>query len=104
VKNFAVWWEPVYDTYIDNEVIEYGKENGEGNFYQTAPRIRDWEEFKKTIIKFENGELRGNPISRIKGKLIEEHNSQLLQKSSSNKGCLILLSIFIFVLVVGITL
>jgi hypothetical protein len=93
-KQFAVWWEPIPDPQIDSELIEYGKMFGQGNFYQTAPRIRDWEEFKETIRKFETGILRANPIR------ISQQQQQAFQgamrnmardikkKNRQNSGCL----------------
>lgn len=49
VKQFAVWWEPVYDPQIDEMTVGFSKMLGHGNYYETAPRISDWEEFKETI-------------------------------------------------------
>ncbi len=56
---FAVWYEPYHDEAIDQDVEEYKKHMGPNSFYATAPRIKDWEEFKKKIIEFENGESKG---------------------------------------------
>ncbi|MCL5030093.1 MAG: hypothetical protein M1480_13855 [Bacteroidetes bacterium] len=62
-KNFAVWWEPYYDPQIDKEnelLIKMGRGK---NFLSEAPRIRDWQEFKNTIMKYESGELKGIPFT-----------------------------------------
>lgn len=59
VKKFAVWWEPMYDSEIDEMIAGFRSMMGPGNFYETAPRITDWEEFKATINKYYSGELRG---------------------------------------------
>jgi len=58
---FAVWWEPYYDPQIDEDSKGYNKLMGQGNYLAAAPRIKDWGEFKRTIIKFESGILKGNP-------------------------------------------
>lgn len=58
---FAVWWESHYDPQIEQDIQGYSRMMGQGNYLATAPRIKDWEEFKQTIIKFENGILKGNP-------------------------------------------
>lgn len=58
-KKFAVWWEPMYDSEIDEMTAGFRSMMGPGNYYETAPRITDWEEFKATINKYYSGELRG---------------------------------------------
>lgn len=58
---FAVWWEPVHDPQIDRDKADYEQLLGPNNYLAAAPRVKDWEEFKATIIQFENGELKGNP-------------------------------------------
>ncbi len=58
---FAVWWEPHYDPQIDEDSKGYSKMLGQGNYLSTAPRIKEWTEFKQTILKFENGTSKGNP-------------------------------------------
>lgn len=60
-QHFAVWWEPEYDPQIDKDSAGYAGMLGEGNYLATAPRIRAWDEFKETILKFERGELKGKP-------------------------------------------
>jgi len=62
-KNFAVWWEPYYDPQIDEEVAVFKKLGRGINFYSEAPRIKDWQEFKNIIIKYEVGELKGIPFT-----------------------------------------
>ena len=81
VKNFAVWWEPYYDSGIDSDTAGYRNIFGENSYYATAPRIADWSEFKETINKYYRGELVGGPITKM--------NFQGMGKSQSkNKGCL----------------
>jgi Zn ribbon nucleic-acid-binding protein len=72
-QHFAVWWEPEYDAQIDSDSAGYAKMLGEGNYLATAPRIKSWSEFKNTILKFENGELKGKP-----GTIGKEMNDQML--------------------------
>lgn len=51
--DFAVWWEPIYDKSIDEEKKRYGNLPGMPDYLTNAPRIEDWEEFKRTILKLE---------------------------------------------------
>ncbi len=95
-RNFAVWWEPTPDLKIEEEMIHYAKAFGEGNFYATAPRVVNWDEFKETILKFERGELRGNPITNMDVKALK--NAYLDQRiETKNKGCISTLLIFAFI-------
>ncbi len=50
----AVWYEPYRDAAIDKDVEGYKKQMGANSFYATAPRISDWEDFKRKIIEIEN--------------------------------------------------
>jgi hypothetical protein len=59
-RQFAVWYEPVHDDSIDVDMNGYKLHMGANSYFATAPRIKDWQEFKDTIIKFENGVLKGN--------------------------------------------
>ena len=51
-KGFAVWWEPIHDSGIDNETIAYSNMFGAESYYAKAPRIQDWEDFKDTVKKY----------------------------------------------------
>jgi len=64
---FAVIWEPEHDEGIDKNIELLDKLMGKGNYLSEAPRIKDWEEFKKTIIRFERGELKGKPPTKMMG-------------------------------------
>jgi len=66
-KGFAVWWEPTHDPQIDKEIPLYDASMGKGNYYSTAPRVKNWEEFKSTIIKFENSELNTSRPTKMFG-------------------------------------
>ena len=90
-QHFAVWWEPENDAEIDRDTEEYVKIFGEGNYFATAPRIKSWSEFKDTILKFENGELKGKPIvmSKNKNNQISEFTKQTKdQNTKKSSGCL----------------
>lgn len=87
---FAVWWEPAHDSQIDSDAQGYAKMFGPGNYLATAPRIKDWAEFKNTIIKFENGQLIGQT-----GQIGSEMQDQLKgfmknteRKNKEENGCL----------------
>jgi hypothetical protein len=58
---FAVWYEPVYDSQIDVEMVKYAelfKQKGPAYSYlQAPPRVREWKEFKELIAKYERGEI-----------------------------------------------
>lgn len=88
-KQFAVWYEPTKDPQIDKDTEKYNKIFNYGNYYATAPRIVDWEEFKSTIKKFEKGELKAKPIDQLKG-LDKAYNPK--------RGCFTILSITVIIL------
>lgn len=96
---FAVWWEPEYDPQIDSDSAGYAKMLGENNYLATAPRVKDWNEFKQTIQKFEKGELKGQPgqiSSEMKGQM-EGFLSSLQDKSKKkSSGCMVVLTLLIF--------
>ena len=103
-KQFAVWWEPTYDSQIDNDAISYAQMFGEGNFYQKAPRIADWDEFKETINKFYTGELKANPVKvspkqeeAFKG-VMEGMLKDLKKQNKKKSGCMVSL-IFMFLII-----
>jgi len=54
VKQFAVWWEPFHDPTIDTMSDGFASLSGKDGYLASAPRIEDWEEFKKAIIKLES--------------------------------------------------
>jgi hypothetical protein len=107
-KQFAVWWEPVNDPQIDQDAIGYAKMFGEGNFYHKAPRIKNWEEFKRIVRRYDSGELKANPI-KISQQQQEEFTGMMKgmlkdmkKQNKKNSGCL---SIFVFIfLLIGIAL
>lgn len=99
-QHFAVWWEPEFDAQIDSESRGYATMLGEGNYLAAAPRIKNWKEFKNTILKFENGEL----IGKV-GVMGKEMNNQMEgflkhlqdQNKKKNSGCLgVVLILFVF--------
>jgi len=88
---FAVWWEPEFDPQIDRDIEGYSKKLGAGNYLATAPRIKDWNEFKNTILQFERGELKGRA-----GTISKEMQDQMqgflkhlqVKNKKKNSGCL----------------
>ena len=106
-QHFAVWWEPIYDSQIDFDSKGYAKIFGQGNYLASAPRIKDWNEFKQTIIKFEKGELLGKigtPNKEINN-LMKGFTEHLKKQNNPQKGCLnmfVLLVIFIGTTLYGI--
>jgi len=98
---FAVWWEPEYDPQIDSDSEGYKNMLGAGNYLATAPRIKDWNEFKKTILKFERGDLKGQP-GKIGSDMQKEMQGFMKHLQDQNKrkqsgGCLGTI-LFIFLL------
>lgn len=97
-QHFAVWWEPEYDSQIDKDSIGYAKLLGEDNYLAKAPRIKDWNEFKETILKFENGILKGSIGSKseeMRGQVADMLKKVQSQNKSGCLGILILLIICI---------
>ncbi len=108
-RQFAVWWEPVHDPQIDEDSKGYANMLGDGNYLAAAPRIKNWDEFKKTIIKFENGELVGKA-----GKMSDDLNGQMQgfldslkeQNKKNDNGCLgiaLILILFSLGIMLGIS-
>ena len=84
-KGFAVWWEPIHDSGIDNETIAYSNMFGAESYYAKAPRIQDWEDFKDTVKKYYTGELKANPITKFD---INALKGVAAGKKSEKSGCL----------------
>jgi len=100
-KPFAVWYEPVYDRSIDEEKAEYSRMMGSQSYLAKAPRIKNWEEFKRTILKFETGEIKANP-GQISPELDADFNGFLNNfsskaKKSKNSGCLLFFAFIIII-------
>jgi hypothetical protein len=53
-KRFAVWYEPYHDEQIDIDAEAYRKQMGIDSYLAQAPRIKEWDEFKDTILALEN--------------------------------------------------
>ena len=64
-KGFAVWWEPQHDEGIDADAKSYAAAFGADSYYAKAPRVKDWDEFKRTIRRYYTGELKANPITKF---------------------------------------
>jgi hypothetical protein len=52
-KGVAIWYEPYPDAQIDVDAEEYRKHTGPNSFYSKAPRIADWQTFKKKFLEME---------------------------------------------------
>ena len=99
-QHFAVWWEPEYDPQIDKDSAGYANMLGEGNYLATAPRIRAWDEFKETILKFERGELKGKPgtmSSGMEGQMKGFLKDLEKKNKKQNSGCLGMVAVIITV-------
>ena len=98
-KHFAVWWEPEYDSQIDADSKAYASMMGKDSYLAVADRIKDWDEFKVTIEKYEKGELKSNPgkPSEEMQKDFQDFINQLKNNNKEQKkGCLGLLMILVF--------
>jgi hypothetical protein len=87
---FAVWWEPEFDAQIGRDSEAYVQMMGPENYLATAPRVKDWGEFKNTILKFERGELKakaGTFSKEMKDKIqgFTKHLQDTNKKN--NNGC-----------------
>ena len=69
-SQFAVWYEPLYDIQINKDQRTFTNLLGKENYLATAPRIKDWNDFKNTIIKFEKGLIK--PSSPTMSKLVQD--------------------------------
>ena len=52
-RGFALWYEPYHDPEIDKDIAGYRKVMGSESFHVKAPRISDWEDFKKKLLEME---------------------------------------------------
>jgi hypothetical protein len=102
-QNFAVWYEPQYDRAIDEESKGYSQMFGSDSYLAIAPRICEWEAFKRAIMMFEKGELKGNPgkpspeLKKQFDGFVKSISSQ--QKKSRNSGCLV-----VFIIIVALSI
>lgn len=62
VKGYSVWFEPIPDPGIDEELPQYAALFGPDSYYVRAPRIADWAEFKRAVVQFESGERPGGTV------------------------------------------
>ena len=89
---FAVWYEPQPDPHIDAELpgyYELAKQKPGASYLAQAPRVRDWNEFKATIEKFERGELVTESRLRAQASASNQRPTQ------QGRGCFALLCGFI---------
>lgn len=83
---FAVWYEPQPDPGIDNDARQYAAMFGPDSYYAKAPRIKDWDEFKRTIYRYYTGELKANPVSKFDFGAVKKQSPQ--PPTPSKSGCL----------------
>jgi len=96
LKFFAVWWEPFNDPQIEEDQKSYMKSFGADYYLTSVPRVKDWNEFKSTILKFEKGELKsttGKFGNQAQGNN-KQHNGSKAIKSKS--GCSLTFLLFLF--------
>ena len=53
-QGFALWYEPYPDSEIDKDIYNYRKLFGNNHFYSKAPRIKNWDDFKKKLLEMES--------------------------------------------------
>ena len=82
VKGFAVWWEPNHDPGVDSDTAGYRKLMGPNSYYAKAPRIADWEEFKRVINEYYVGKRECQPIDLNQFKSIAD-----IGKQKKKSGC-----------------
>jgi len=98
---FAVWWEPSHDQNIDNEKAQCRNIPGMPQYLINAPRIRDWDEFKDTICKFEQMKHPSLFYNKQVNKEMEKYLQKVLPdmtqkpKTSSKGGCLGIIALLI---------
>ena len=95
--NFAVWWEPNHDPGVDSDSASYAKMFGVNSYYAKAPRISDWEEFKRVVKEYDDGIRHGGPIEKMDIKALTGANSQ--SKKSGCAGMLLALIIVSSILI-----
>jgi len=93
-NTFAVWWEPNPDPQIDADREGYIKLGGANCYLATAPRVKEWNEFKDTILKFERGELKGGPLT-FSGDLQGAFKAMADSSRSKKKGGCLGLMLFL---------
>ncbi len=59
-RKFAVWYEPYHDEQIDIDCDLYKKHMGEDSYFARAPRIKNWDKFKKKILELQKNKNEGN--------------------------------------------
>lgn len=93
-EGFAVWWEPNHDPGVDSDQEAYAKMFGANSYYAKAPRVVDWEEFKRVINEYYLGQRVGGAIEKMDISALNQ-----VQNNSKKSGCAALfLSIFLICL------
>jgi hypothetical protein len=71
-RGIAIWYEPFHDKDIDKDMVLYAKRFGKNSFYAQAPRIKDWNEFKRKILEMEKQTEKVKPDELITPEMHEE--------------------------------
>lgn len=61
-KGIAVWYEPLPDRHIDEDIENYKRSMGASSFYAQAPRIREWNKFRDEVIKLMEIKAERDPL------------------------------------------
>lgn len=92
-KGFAVWWEPNHDPGVDYDSEGYAKMFGPNSYYAKAPRIKDWQEFKRVISEYYSGQRVGGAIQKMDLSALKQ-----MQNKPKKSGCAgVLLSILLII-------
>lgn len=70
-KGFAIWYEPYPDEQIDKDVKDYIKHMGANSFYALAPRVSDWETFKRKLIELENKPFDTQQAAKLSNEMLQ---------------------------------
>jgi hypothetical protein len=88
-KGFAVWYEPVPDPDVDKDVADYKQHMGSTSYFARAPRIRDWEEFKGTIVDLEHSLATPNvEVSEEMNAALGQFVGEIAKEQKKEKGLL----------------
>ncbi len=79
-KNIAIWWEPNFDPQVDQDQMGYKMLLPDSHLAK-APRIKDWNEFKRKIVELEGDDNKfssanENDILGIENLPYKENNTQ----------------------------
>lgn len=87
-RGIAIWYEPYYDSAIDKDLVDYSKHYGPDSFYARAPRIKNWEEFKRKLTELEALSTGSKPNVKLSPEMAASFNGfiESLQQSKQNSN------------------